>query len=66
MDKPGGRQVGQVMRQRVLLQPQRLGNLGRAHAARGKAHEQAKDGQPVRVAERGEGMSGGNISIFLE
>ena len=51
-------QVGQMMRQRVLLQPQRLGDLGRPHALRRKPHEQAEDGETAGVAERGEGMGG--------
>ena len=51
-----GRRPREVLVHERLLQPQRLGNLGRAHPARGKAHEEPKDGKPVRMAKRGEGM----------
>ena len=47
-----------MVRQRVLLQAQRLGDLGRPHALRGKAHQQAEDGQPAGMAEGGKGMGG--------
>jgi hypothetical protein len=40
------------------FRPKRLGDLGRAHALRGKAHQQAKDRHPAGMAERGEGMNG--------
>jgi len=51
-----------VMRQRVLLHPERLGDLGRAHALRRKAHQEPEDGEAAGVAERGEGV-GGTILI---
>ena len=57
-DKARGGEIGQVMRQGVLLQAQRFGDLGRAHALRGKAHEKTKDSQPAGMAKGGKGMSG--------
>ena len=53
-----GRQVCQMVRQRVLLQPERLGDLGRPHALRRKAHQETKDRHPTGMAERGKGMGG--------
>ena len=55
-----------MVRQRVLLQPKRLGDLGRPHAVRGKAHQQPKDGQAAGMAKRGEGVGGAIFSIFPE
>ena len=55
-------QVGQMVRQRVLLHPKRLGDLGRPHALRGKAHQEAKDRHPAGMAECGEGM--GSAILF--
>ena len=47
-----------MMRKRILLESQRLGDLGRSHALRCKPHEQAEDGETPGVTERGEGMGG--------
>ena len=57
-DEASGCQVCQMMRQGVLLQAKRLGDLGWAHALRGEAHQEAKNCKSTRMAERGEGMSG--------
>jgi len=57
-DEARGGQIGQVMRQGVGLEAERLGDLGRSHALRRKAHQQAKDREAPGMAERGEGIGG--------
>lgn len=68
-DKARGREIGQMMRQGVLFQAKRLGDLCRAHASRGKTHEKAKDSQPAGMAKGGKGMNGAivfHISRLME
>ena len=61
LDKTRRRKVSEVMRQGVLFQTQSLGDLGRPHALRRKAHQQAEDRHPAGVAERGESVDGATL-----
>ena len=58
-----------MMRKRVLLHPERLGDLGRAHALRGEAHQQPEHRKAARMSQGGKGESGAilfHISRLME
>jgi hypothetical protein len=57
-DKTRGSQVGQVVRERVLLQTKRGSDLGRPHTLRREPHEKAKDRKSARVTQDRTGVGG--------
>ena len=63
-DQPRAVQIGQVVRQGILFEIKRFGDLGRAYTLRHVTHQQPEHRQPPGMAERGE-SGNGKIRIHI-